>query len=100
MKFIRNKDIGKIKISHNKKLFWIIIILIIALIVLVWSILQNAEKVDCVPAICCHPIECVSIEEAPDCSGVVCSAECKPGSLDCGQGSCEFVEGECVAVIK
>lgn len=50
---------------------------------------------DCVPAQCCHPTACVPASEAPSCDDVMCTMECKPGTLDCG-GSCGCVEGQCV----
>ena len=56
------------------------------------------EDVNCVPATCCHPTECVLEANAPDCSGILCSQECAPGTMDCGQGRCVFdatVEGSC-----
>ena len=49
----------------------------------------------CVPAQCCHPTSCVPISQAHDCSGLMCSQECVPGTMDCGQGSCVCVKGEC-----
>ncbi|MDD5086998.1 MAG: hypothetical protein PHV16_04560 [Candidatus Nanoarchaeia archaeon] len=55
---------------------------------------------DCVPATCCHPTECVPREQAQDCSAVLCSMECVPGTLDCGQGSCECIDYECRAVFQ
>ena len=41
MKIKRKKDIPKLKITHNKKLFWWIIILLIALIFLIYFIVKN-----------------------------------------------------------
>jgi predicted nucleic acid binding AN1-type Zn finger protein len=55
---------------------------------------------DCVPASCCHASECIAVEKAPDCTGVMCSAVCEPGTLDCNQGHCACVKGECKAVIE
>ncbi len=54
---------------------------------------------DCVPAQCCHPTECVHIDLAPDCTDVFCTMECRPETMDCGQGYCDCVEGDCVAII-
>lgn len=45
---------------------------------------------ECVPDQCCHPTGCVLVQWAPDCSGIICSEECQPGTLDCGCGYCEF----------
>ncbi len=50
---------------------------------------------DCVAAQCCHPTSCVAIKDAPDCSGIGCTAVCAPGSMDCGQGHCVCVDGRC-----
>jgi len=52
---------------------------------------------DCVPASCCHPSSCVAKEQAPDCSGMMCTMECSPGTLDCGQGRCLCAGGKCRA---
>jgi hypothetical protein len=54
---------------------------------------------DCVPAQCCHPTDCVNVENKPDCEGIVCTMECRPGTMDCGQGYCACVENECKAII-
>ena len=51
---------------------------------------------DCVPATCCHPNQCVSISAKPDCSNVVCTQECLPGTLDCGKEKCGCVANKCV----
>ena len=53
---------------------------------------------ECVPASCCHATECVSKSEAPDCSGRICTMSCELDTLDCGQGSCKFVDGKCEVV--
>lgn len=45
---------------------------------------------ECVPAECCHPTDCVLKQLGPDCSEIMCTAECRPGTFDCGCGSCEF----------
>lgn len=54
---------------------------------------------DCVPAQCCHPTSCVPASEAPDCSDVACTEECRGGTMDCGQGHCACQDGTCTAVI-
>lgn len=51
---------------------------------------------DCVPAQCCHPTSCTSPAQAPDCSDVACTEECRAGTLDCG-GRCLCVDGTCTA---
>ena len=55
---------------------------------------------DCVPAQCCHPTDCVNEAYKPRCKGIVCTMECRPGTMDCGQGYCACVENECKAIIK
>ncbi|HLF53807.1 MAG TPA: hypothetical protein VI544_01380 [Candidatus Nanoarchaeia archaeon] len=50
---------------------------------------------DCIKDSCCHASSCVAAENAPECLGVVCSQECVPGTLDCGQGSCKCVNNKC-----
>ncbi|MBM3232743.1 hypothetical protein FJZ18_01085 [Candidatus Pacearchaeota archaeon] len=59
--------------------------------------LDSCEKdSDCVPSSCCHPASCVLKNQAPECKGVICSQECKPGTLDCGQASCSCQNKRCV----
>lgn len=51
---------------------------------------------DCVPDACCHPKGCTLAPEAPEgCEEVMCTAECKAGTLDCGQGACACIDGAC-----
>lgn len=93
------------KIEHNRKLFWIIILLIIMLIGLVYYAVNgdfDEEEVngclvdsECVPSSCCHAESCVLVGEASDCSDIFCTQECS-GPLDCGAGVCGCVEGFCV----
>jgi hypothetical protein len=60
---------------------------------------ECSGNTDCVAAQCCHPNDCVPLDEAPDCYGVSCTDNCEPGTMDCGQGHCECQSGTCVAVI-
>lgn len=55
---------------------------------------------DCVPDACCHASGCIAKTAAPSCSGVLCSQECVPGTLDCGQGSCKCINGVCGASLN
>jgi hypothetical protein len=42
---------------------------------------------DCVPDDCCGEGEfAVHVEDAPDCSGVVCAGSCDPSMVRCGCG--------------
>ncbi|MEM4265930.1 MAG: PKD domain-containing protein [Candidatus Woesearchaeota archaeon] len=52
------------------------------------------EDSDCAKAQCCHAADCVIKEKAPDCSRIMCTMECMPGTLDCG-GSCACIAGRC-----
>ena len=52
---------------------------------------------DCVPAQCCHAADAVNLENAPDCRSTICTMECAPNTLDCGQGSVACVDGACRA---
>jgi len=51
---------------------------------------------DCVPAGCCHAAACVGTANAPDCTDMMCTQECRYGTLDCG-GRCLCHEGRCAA---
>jgi hypothetical protein len=54
---------------------------------------------DCLPASCCHAINAVNLENSPDCAGQLCTTECVPGTIDCGQGEIKCVSGSCEAVM-
>ncbi len=111
MKIIRKKGVDKIRITHNKKLLWIILILIGLLIVVIYfgaKASKDNEKIDdglscktnedCVASSCCHPDSCVLKEQKPNCTGMMCSAVCS-GPLDCGAGSCGCVNNKCEIVV-
>ena len=57
------------------------------------------SDLDCIPAECCHPTTAVNKEYAPDCSKELCTLNCRPGTLDCGQGDIRCVEGACTAIL-
>ena len=59
---------------------------------------QCSVDADCVPAVCCHADAGVNKNYAPDCSGVLCTASCEPGTLDCNQAELACVSGACVLV--
>jgi hypothetical protein len=61
---------------------------------------QCSVDTDCVQASCCHASDAVNKEFSPDCRTTLCSLECKPGTLDCGQGQVKCVNNECKAVIE
>ena len=54
---------------------------------------------DCAAATCCHADSCVAKEKAPNCEDILCSMECKPYTMDCGQGSCVCENNKCTAEI-
>lgn len=58
---------------------------------------EDNEEI-CVPAQCCHAHSCVLKNSAPDCSDVFCTMECRDGTMDCGAGHCDFVDGKCGVV--
>ncbi len=61
---------------------------------------QCSTDHECVQATCCHAKEAVNIEKAPDCAGILCSMECQPETLDCGQGEVKCLEGKCQVVLN
>ena len=88
---------------------WMIIVAIVVVGAFVASSLFRIDKDvegaecrtndECVPAGCCHPSTCAPASEKPDCTGIYCTAECAPGTLDCGQGSCQCIDRKCEAVL-
>ncbi|VVB80680.1 Uncharacterised protein [uncultured archaeon] len=54
---------------------------------------------DCVPAQCCHPTTCANSQSKGVCN-LLCTQDCVPGSLDCGQGSCKCINKKCSAVLN
>lgn len=62
--------------------------------------IQCNENSDCVPATCCHPDSCVSKLNAPNCEGAICTADCVPGTLDCGQEKCICKLNKCQTIAK
>ncbi len=80
------------------------LLLLIPLIFLV-ACSAPTEKVcsvdsDCIAAQCCHATDAVNKENAPDCSGQLCTMNCEEGTLDCGQGSVKCASGSCEAVFE
>tara|TARA_Y100000034_G_scaffold120677_1_gene163895 strand:- start:1763 stop:2095 length:333 start_codon:yes stop_codon:yes gene_type:complete len=107
MKITRKKRKGY-RIEHNRKLFWIIVILIIAWIALISFIVKENRKIeiieqeckvdeDCLPSCGCHPDSCVAASERGECPNVFCTQECS-GPLDCNAGSCGCIQGKCSIV--
>ena len=77
---------------------WLLLVLVVGCAAPNGPATPSQEPVKCVPASCCHASECVPTGEAPDCSEIFCSSECVPGTLDCGQAQCEYVDGNCEVV--
>jgi len=63
------------------------------------AINQCQTDADCVPATCCHPTDAVNKAYDPDCSGIACTENCEPNTIDCGQGYIACVDNTCTAVI-
>jgi hypothetical protein len=93
-------------VSHNKKVFYVIIVLVILLVALMIApkylpktMGKNNETCysnsDCVPTSCCHASSCILESKKPNCTGIYCTMDCKPDTLDCGQASCECLKGKC-----
>ena len=53
---------------------------------------------DCTAALCCHSDSAVNKDHAPDCQGILCSADCQDGTMDCGQAQAKCVSGACTVV--
>jgi len=54
---------------------------------------------ECVPAQCCHPDSCMNQDYKTACN-MLCTQECRKGTMDCNQGSCKCVNHKCEAVLK
>ncbi len=61
---------------------------------------QCTADADCAPAVCCHAADALNEQYAPSCNGVLCTMECRQGTIDCGQGQIKCVENECAVVLK
>ena len=53
------------------------------------------SSADCVSATCCHPDACINEDYQPDCKGILCTLECRPNTMDCGQGRCVCIDNTC-----
>jgi len=110
MRIERKKEIGRVKITHNRKLFWIIIFLLAVLIFLIIFIRRIPENgsmaaqldsssckldSDCFADSCCHAKGCINSENKPVCNSIMCTQECVPNTLDCGQGACKCLNNKC-----
>ena len=55
---------------------------------------------DCVTATCCHASDSVNKDAGPNCAGQICTQECVPDTIDCGQGEIKCVSGSCEVVLN
>jgi hypothetical protein len=78
----------------------IVIVVVLLVVGFFWFVSnwESEEDLVCVPASCCHADSCVLESETPDCDGTICTMNCEPGTMDCGQGHCEYIDGECEVV--
>lgn len=79
----------------------IIFLLAVLLLLTACSVPDNqvcGSDNDCVPDTCCHAKSVVNIAHAPDCSKVLCTMNCEPDTLDCGQGTARCSNGQCQVV--
>ncbi|MBU1973768.1 MAG: hypothetical protein KKH52_00055 [Nanoarchaeota archaeon] len=78
-----------------------IILLLLVVFLVSCSVPENkvctADR-DCVPDACCHATDTVNTANKPDCSGLLCTMNCEPGTLDCGQGEIKCLQGSCQVV--
>jgi hypothetical protein len=109
MKLERKKGVKSFKIvGHNKKLLAWIIFLVIIFVFVVWSLIRlpddssNREIAreclsdsDCIPSSCCHSASCMPRSNFSKCASVMCTTDCRPDTMDCGQGSCVCVNNKC-----
>lgn len=62
--------------------------------------MKCVQDSDCAPAGCCHPAACINSAYRPDCTDIMCTMECRQGTLDCGAGRCGCIEHSCAVVSK
>ena len=55
---------------------------------------------DCTADACCHATGAVNKDYSPDCKGKICTLQCEPGTLDCGQGQVKCLENKCTVVLN
>lgn len=84
-----------------KKLFTVtILFLVFFLFSCTPSEKQCSVDSDCAPAGCCHAADAVNEQYAPSCNGVLCTMDCKPETIDCGQGQIKCLQNECTVVLS
>ena len=55
---------------------------------------------DCVEEQICHPTSCINSGFKEESEPVFCTAECAPGTMDCGQGYCACINNQCKVVFN
>jgi hypothetical protein len=58
-----------------------------------------STDVDCVPEQDCHANSCINLN-FKEYSDAFCTANCEPGTMDCGQGSCVCVNNRCDVILN
>lgn len=86
--------------SMKRTHFLILILLSISLLGCVPAEKECSVDTDCVKAVCCHASDAVNVENAPDCSGILCTMDCMPETTDCGQGEIKCLKGVCEVVLN
>ena len=86
--------------SKNRKYFLLAFLVLLLVFFVIAKSFPKNKNLECVPSSCCHATSCVEKSQAQDCRGIACTQECKPGTLDCGQGECKAVNGKCEASWK
>ncbi len=83
-----------------KAAFLLVIILLLVSCTSIPPEKQCSADTDCVPNACCHAADAVNRANILDCSSMLCTSECEPNTLDCGQGELKCVQGECQVILK
>lgn len=89
-----------------KYIFILLVLISLALIsctpdnpVTIQENLTCSSDSDCVPSQCCHATSCINQDYKKPCN-LLCTQECRPGTLDCNKGSCQCVNNQCKAEIN
>lgn len=102
--FLMEKLFMKVKNMKKINLLSFIIVLLLILLVSCSPTISPEKECsidkDCVAATCCHTTDALNKEHGPDCSGQLCTMECRPETIDCGQGEVKCIERSCTAVFQ
>lgn len=86
----------------NKFIYFVFICSYLLILSCAFSDVSDKKKcssaADCVPVECCHAPDVVNRKFAPDCTDILCTEECLPNTLDCGQAEITCHNQECQAV--